>query len=105
MDPGSVLFVDEILRLIVADIYKSEAYASLVNLATACKSFQEPALDQLWHYQISLVPFIKCMPDDLWRLQAIDDFQDTFQTAEEDTRSNPGIRYELVFTRPIQPSD
>ncbi|KAJ7435786.1 hypothetical protein B0H11DRAFT_670908 [Mycena galericulata] len=39
---------------------------ALAALARTCTSFSGPALDVLWRTQISLVPLLRCMPEDLF---------------------------------------
>lgn len=56
------LLVDEIARKILDYAPKRDQF----SLAITCKAFAEPALDTLWHEQRSLVPLIRCMPQDLW---------------------------------------
>ncbi|KAJ7235723.1 hypothetical protein B0H12DRAFT_135121 [Mycena haematopus] len=35
-------------------------------IARTCKALQNPALNALWATQTSLVPALRCFPDDLW---------------------------------------
>lgn len=49
----------------VGDVYKTD-YKTLLSLALTCKSFKEPALDELWKRQWGLGNLIKLMPSDLW---------------------------------------
>ncbi|KAJ7673981.1 hypothetical protein DFH06DRAFT_752203 [Mycena polygramma] len=44
----------------------SRTSARLATLARTCKAFSSPALDLLWRNQRSLVPILRCMPDDVW---------------------------------------
>ena len=44
------LNVDEIVRLIVRELVWSRETGATVALACRCKSFEDSALDTLWHY-------------------------------------------------------
>jgi len=64
------LTIQEILHMIFHSIYNPpsrEGNHTLIALAVTCQSFQEVALDIIWHTQVTLVPLIKCMPPDLWQ--------------------------------------
>ena len=60
------LKVDEILRLIVCELVKSEAKATAVALACCSKSFEDPVLDALWETQDGLLPLLNSLPADVW---------------------------------------
>ena len=62
-----VLAIDEILREVascVTDIHPS----TTVALACCAKSFEEPALNELWKIQDELPTLIKTLPPDCWEL-------------------------------------
>ena len=47
---------------------KPTAWDSLAKLARTCRMFSEPSLDLLWRAQGSLIPLLRTMPADLWRV-------------------------------------
>jgi hypothetical protein len=65
------LEIPEILGLIfdsiLNDAPSGESRRTVSALAVTCHGFKDIALDALWYTQTSLVPLIKCMPNDLWR--------------------------------------
>ena len=64
------LSVDEILRLLAHSLVASGAKATTVGLACCCKSFEDPALDALWGTQDLLLPLLKSLPRDVWKVEA-----------------------------------
>jgi hypothetical protein len=46
---------------------------SLVALARTCRAFQEPALDALWLQLDDLTPLLRCLPEDVWVLSAVEE--------------------------------
>ena len=44
---------------------ESGGNSTVLALACTAKCFQEAALDTLWQTQASLVPLVKCFPDEL----------------------------------------
>jgi hypothetical protein len=50
-------------------VWRKLGSSTLARLARTCKAFTEPALDNLWHYQTSLVPLILCLPQDAIRVE------------------------------------
>lgn len=42
-------------------------YQCLLRLALTCKTFKEPALDELWRRQWGLGNLLKLLPEDLWK--------------------------------------
>ena len=38
----------------------------LAAFARTCRAVHEQALDRLWHTQTSIIPLLRCMPDDVW---------------------------------------
>ncbi|KAH7890978.1 hypothetical protein F5I97DRAFT_1782710, partial [Phlebopus sp. FC_14] len=44
-------------------------YRTLLALATTCRAFCEPALDQLYHTLSSIHPIIRCLPQDVWHIR------------------------------------
>jgi hypothetical protein len=69
------LAIQDILRLIFEsfDPHNSDDNYSLVALAFTCHTFEEPALDYLWHTQTSLRPLLKCLPQDMWEEEGTHD--------------------------------
>ncbi|KAF8139346.1 hypothetical protein K438DRAFT_1785764 [Mycena galopus ATCC 62051] len=103
------LYMPDILDQICAHIgpmddeYASEVRGHLAALARTCKTFQDPALDALWRFQYSLVPALRCFPDDLWKRSdnARHTFVVNFQVHILDAISH--VLQE--FSRPLQPTD
>jgi hypothetical protein len=60
------LSVDDILRLLARELVASESKATAVSLACCCKTFENPALDELWETQDQLFPLLKSLPGDIW---------------------------------------
>lgn len=67
------LLIPEIVQLISGEVDTSfhgvEKRKALSALAQTCRSFQEPALNLLWHTLHSIKPLIMCMPSNLWKLK------------------------------------
>ncbi|KAJ7198034.1 hypothetical protein B0H12DRAFT_1166442, partial [Mycena haematopus] len=42
----------------------------LARLARTCRFFMNPALDQLWRPQSSVLPLLRCFPLHLWELRS-----------------------------------
>ncbi|KAF7977685.1 hypothetical protein HWV62_2930 [Athelia sp. TMB] len=42
---------------------------ALRSLALTCKAFEDPALTILWRNMVSLVPLVKCLPEELWEIE------------------------------------
>ncbi|KIJ13760.1 hypothetical protein PAXINDRAFT_116679, partial [Paxillus involutus ATCC 200175] len=61
---------------------------SLVALARTCRAFQEPALDALWLQLDDLTPLLRCLPEDVWVLSAVEE-------ASQDRTEVFGIRRPL----------
>ena len=64
------LNVDEILRLLSQALVASKAKATAVSLACCCKNFEDPVLDVLWETQVQLIPLLKSLPGDVWKVEA-----------------------------------
>ena len=62
------LNIDEILRLLTRELVESEAKATTVSLACCCKSFEDPVLGALWETQDGLLPLLKSLPGDIWKV-------------------------------------
>ncbi|KAJ6534387.1 hypothetical protein B0H19DRAFT_1272099 [Mycena capillaripes] len=67
------LCIPEIVELICAQYkpyalgpIKKDAFRALSVLGRTSKMFSDPALNELWSRQESMVQLLKCMPDDLW---------------------------------------
>ena len=64
------LNVDEVLRLLAHALVASQAKATAVSLACCCKNFEGPVLDVLWGTQARLLPLLKTLPGDVWKVEA-----------------------------------
>ncbi|KAJ7666779.1 hypothetical protein DFH06DRAFT_251248 [Mycena polygramma] len=62
------LFISEIFALICES---SQSKQPLSALARTCRFFHEQALQALWREMHSIVPLLKCFPDDLFFIRAI----------------------------------
>ncbi|KAJ7742295.1 hypothetical protein B0H16DRAFT_1861279 [Mycena metata] len=85
------LQIPEMVDLICSQVSPDEVSAStraLARLARTAKIFLDPALNSLWSSLCSFLPFLGCMPADLWGLPV--------QT---------GDIYRLNLVRPIVPAD
>lgn len=58
--------LDEIVRVIAANLVSNGAKASAVSLASCSKSLEEPALSEVWRSLSSIAPLVKCFPPDVW---------------------------------------
>ena len=64
------LRVPEILSHIFDYVYTTQGGpADIATLAATCRVFHEPALYTLWAYLPSLVPLVKCLPDDAYETE------------------------------------
>ena len=63
------LNVDEILRFIARELVELEK-ATALSLACCCKSFEDPMLEALWETQDRLLPLLKSLPVDGWKVEA-----------------------------------
>lgn len=52
------------------------SYGTIAALAVTCKTIQDPALNILWSTHESLIPLLRCMPTDLWSIEAMSDVDD-----------------------------
>ncbi|KII91573.1 hypothetical protein PLICRDRAFT_28183 [Plicaturopsis crispa FD-325 SS-3] len=84
------LNVAEILKIVFDYVFDDAVTgaSSVLAGALACKAFQGPAFDVLWHTQPSMIHLVKCMPADLW-----------------DNTGKRHYRRVLVFRRALIPSD
>ncbi|KAL4245278.1 hypothetical protein ABKN59_009730 [Abortiporus biennis] len=57
-----VFLVPEILNIIFERLPDDGKNNTLASAARTCKLFEEPALENLWHTQSSLVPLLRCAP-------------------------------------------
>jgi hypothetical protein len=62
-------FLCEIFKFFGGDTLHKKA---LLSLALSCQTFQDQALNLLWHTQTSLHPLFKTLPQDLWALSSYD---------------------------------
>ncbi|KAJ6454263.1 hypothetical protein C8R47DRAFT_1228763 [Mycena vitilis] len=79
------LFISEIFALICES---SQSKQPLSALAQTCRFFQDQALQALWRDMHSIVPLLKCFPDDLWEVSRLD-----------------GSPFAFVLIRAIRPED
>ncbi|KAI1790199.1 hypothetical protein LXA43DRAFT_525345 [Ganoderma leucocontextum] len=83
------LAVPELLNLIFKEVQaEAKGDITVVALARTAKCFQDVALDTLWERQMSLVPLVKCFPQDIW----------------DETRQEDGSK-KLSFVRDPQAED
>lgn len=62
------LAVPELLNLIFKEVHTSaKGGVTVAALARTSKCFQDAALDTLWEKQTSLVPLVKCFPQEIWK--------------------------------------
>ncbi|KAF7973485.1 hypothetical protein HWV62_15098 [Athelia sp. TMB] len=67
------LWISEIVANIANEIEQEgwdEKCSTLAKLARTCRMFSEPSLNSLWRVQKTLVPVLRTMPADLWRIDA-----------------------------------
>lgn len=57
----SCLMIDEALVNIVKDVEGS----TLLNIALTCRTFYEPAMDQVWYELGGFKPLIRCLPKNI----------------------------------------
>ncbi|KAI0941459.1 hypothetical protein AcW1_003344 [Taiwanofungus camphoratus] len=67
------LLIEEILSIIIEQIFFDvdsrgtfSGTCTLLAFALTCRTISEPALDRLWHTQLTLLPLIKTLPSDAW---------------------------------------
>ena len=60
--------LDEIVRVIAANLVSDGARASAIALASCSKSLEEPALREVWRSLSSLAPLVKCFPPEVWEV-------------------------------------
>ncbi|KAF8349640.1 hypothetical protein F5887DRAFT_947356 [Amanita rubescens] len=82
----------ELRQLICHEQIGSNDKRSLYRLSQTCKSFMEPALDELWYKLDNFSPLLFCMPEDLYEEHV--ELRDTRQEIVT-----------LSFRRSMQPSD
>lgn len=63
------LQIPEVVRFICDGLDGKSAY----SMALVAKRFLEPALDVRWRELTSFVPIIRCLPDDVWTMEASSD--------------------------------
>ncbi|KAG2072778.1 hypothetical protein BDR04DRAFT_1152880 [Suillus decipiens] len=54
--------------IVYAVLEHLESFADVVNVAKTCKALSDPALNMLWSEQISIIPLMKCLPEDTWEV-------------------------------------
>lgn len=68
------LWISEIVVNIAEEVLQDEeweiptSWDTLAKLARTCRMFSEPSLSALWRVQSSLIPLLRTMPDDLWKM-------------------------------------
>ncbi|KAF7358871.1 hypothetical protein MSAN_01227200 [Mycena sanguinolenta] len=87
------LCMPEILDIVFAylgpvDDFFPQTRRTLAALARTCTTFRDSALNALWAPQTSLVPALRCFPDDLW-----------------DRSADPAKLSFLEIQRPLVPAD
>ena len=60
-----VLGIDELLRLIIAEL-KPTSQKTVLSLALTCRSLEEPVLSLLWEQQDTLIKLLKVLPNHTW---------------------------------------
>jgi len=65
--PYRVLKISELARHIASQLVLIDAEKSLVNLACACRSLEEPILSTLWETQSSLYTLLGILPEENWK--------------------------------------
>jgi len=59
---ASPIYIEDVLRLIIAELASDSDKKSLAHLAQTCKAFSDLCLDNLWHTMDSFCPFIPLLP-------------------------------------------
>jgi len=67
--PYHVLNISELARLIASQLVLTGAEKSAVNLACACRSFEEPILSTLWERQYYFFTLLSVFPEGTWELE------------------------------------
>ena len=62
------LQVDEILEVIASCLFHKDKHG-LANMALACRTFYEPALNQYWCEVDSLSRLLECLPEDICKVE------------------------------------
>ena len=66
------LHVDEISRLVVAEIVNLER-PSAISLACTCRTFEAAVMETLWgSHQTDLVDLLRCFPNEVWEIRESD---------------------------------
>jgi len=68
--PYRVLKISELARFIAGQLILIHARNSAVNLACACRSFEEPILSTLWETQWSLIILLKVLPEEICKFNS-----------------------------------
>lgn len=76
----------------------------LAALARTCKTFHNPALNALWKVQYSLVPALRCFPEDLWE-RSSSRGEMTFLVSGYAVVKNAVLDSLQAFRRPLSPTD
>ena len=58
--------LDIIFRLL-CNPDESSGLGNLVALARTARCFEETALNVLWENQLTIVPLLRCFPEDIWK--------------------------------------
>ena len=61
--------LDEIVRVIAANLVSDKAGASAVSLASCSKSLEEPSLGEIWRSLSGLAPLVRCFPPEVWEVK------------------------------------
>ena len=65
--PHPALEIPEILSIISTYLTRRNA----LRMAFTCRAFSDAALDVAWEEIWSFEPLVRCLPDDLWRVQTV----------------------------------
>ncbi|KAF7356915.1 hypothetical protein MVEN_01027400 [Mycena venus] len=94
------LQIGEVVEMICTQVAPYGATCShvrrdLSRLARTSSIFLDPTLNILWRHQDSIVNLLRCMPDQLWKIEETrpDDYEPDF------------IVLDIVLLRPITPAD
>ena len=57
----------DIIRTLITHLQSNNETKTIFTFSLTCKAACGFALDALWYKMSSLVPLLKCLPDDVWR--------------------------------------
>ncbi|KAJ7503286.1 hypothetical protein B0H11DRAFT_1984854 [Mycena galericulata] len=104
------LATHDIVDLICAEVgtnslrsLEKNAMGDLSKLARTSKIFLDPSLNILWKFQDTIIPILRCMPDDLWDLTTTLDIEEMSDDSDTQILETPTITVDL--RRPIVAAD